>query len=406
MIRRVTSGGGICSPGRRRFATIGGMKTTRRLLLTFTSVCLATTALAVDPPPDGGYDRNTTAEGDSALLNLDLGFQNTAVGYQALLSTTIGGYNTGIGARALESNATGSNNTAVGSQALLSTTGESNTAVGSYALEGNTTGKNNTAIGAFALLNSSIGYNNTANGVSALALNTTGRYNTAIGIDALVGNTTGDGNIAIGNNAGANLTTGSNNIEIGSKGMGGENNTIRLGTSGTQKKTFIAGITGVTVVDGVSVVVNSNGQLGVVTSSARYKEKIEPMKDASAAILSLRPVTFRYKKELDPEGTRQCGLVAEEVAKVDPDLVANDDSGKPYTVRYEAVNAMLLNEFRKEHRKMESQAAELQVTKSQVESQSKEIAELKAALKEQAAQIQKVSARLETNAVVRRVVEN
>jgi len=148
-------------------------------------------------------------------------------------------------------------------------------------------------------------------------------------------------------------------------------NTIRIG-NGLQRRTFISGISSVTVPNGVPVVINSDGQLGVMTSSAHYKEAIQPMAKSSEALLALRPVTFRYKKELDPAAIPQCGLVAEEVAKVDPDLVARDEKGKPYTVRYEAVNAMLLNEFLKEHRKveeLEKAMAKLQATIEKVSAQ-------------------------------------
>ena len=187
--------------------------------------------------------------------------------------------------------------------------------------------------------------------------NTTGNFNTATGHGALLNNTTGTGNIALGDAAGLNLTTGSNNIHIGNLGSAGQANQIRIGTQGTQRSTFIAGIRGTTVPGGVGVVVDANGRLGTVTSSARFKDEIKAMDKASEAILALKPVTFRYKHELDPKGIPQFGLVAEQVEKVNPDLVARDDQGKAYTVRYEAVNAMLLNEFLKEHRKIEEQEA-------------------------------------------------
>jgi hypothetical protein len=189
-------------------------------------------------------------------------------------------------------------------------------------------------------------------GVFALGANTSGGENTATGVSALFHNTTGSSNIALGLLAGLNLTTGSNNIDIGNGGSAGESNNIRIGTVGTQNATFIAGISGVAVT-GAAVVVSSSGQLGVAPSSVRFKDKIEPMDKASEAILALKPVTFHYKKELDPEGIPQFGLVAEQVEKVNPDLVARDAGGKVYTVRYEAVNAMLLNEFLKEHQKVE-----------------------------------------------------
>jgi len=203
-------------------------------------------------------------------------------------------------------------------------------------------------------------------------------------------NTTGSFNTALGDNAGFNLTTGSNNIEIGNRGVAGEANTIRIGTRGTQTNAYIAGISGATVPTGVAVIVDTNGHLGTTTSSARFKEAIQPMDKASEAILALQPVTFRYKHELDPDGIPQFGLVAEDVEKVNPDLVARDAYGKAYTVRYEAVNAMLLNEFLKEHRKVES-------LEKAIAEQQKENESMRAMLKEQAAQIQKVSAQLEAS---------
>ncbi len=196
-----------------------------------------------------------------------------------------------------------------------------------------------------------------------------------MGSGALGNNSTGKNNIALGVSAGFLLTTGSNNIDIFDHGVAGEANTIRLGKERTQKRTFIAGISGVTVADGVGIVIDTNGQLGTINSSARYKEAIKPMGDASDVLLSLKPVSFRYKKNLDPKAIPQFGLVAEQVEKVDPDLVARDDQGKPYSVRYEAVNAMLLNEFLKEHQKVEEQSGQLQA-------QGKEIEELKAAVTE------------------------
>jgi len=197
-------------------------------------------------------------------------------------------------------------------------------------------------------------------------------------------NATGNDNIALGFKAGVSLTTGSHNIEIGNAGVAGESRTIRVGTGQTHRNTFIAGISGTTVPTGLPVIVDANGHLGTMTSSARLKEAIKPMDSASEAVLALRPVTFRYKQDLDPDGIPQFGLVAEEVAKVDPDLVARDKEGKPYSVRYEAVNAMLLNEFLKEHCKVEEQGIE--------------ITELKATLAKQAAQIEKVSSQMRADA--------
>jgi hypothetical protein len=245
-------------------------------------------------------------------------------------------------------------NTFLGDDALVSnTTGFENTATGHDALSSNTEGGSNTANGSSALFSNTTGLANTANGRGALFSNTTGNTNTAIGQFALLSNTTGSNNIALGSDAGANHVVGSDNIYIGSHGTFSESRTIRIGDPSTHGRISIAGISGVTVAEGVGVIVDTNGQLGTVVSSERFKDGIKPMDKASEALLALKPVTFRYKHELDPKGIPQFGLVAENVAKVNPDLVARDDLGKPYTVRYEAVNAMLLNEFLKEHHKVE-----------------------------------------------------
>ncbi len=380
-------------PWRRGFVLLA-------LGLTF---ALAPVALAVDPPPDGGYPNFNTAEGEDALFSLTTGSDNTAIGFHALFNNKAGFDNTAIGSQALFNNTYGEGNTAVGGGTLYyNTSGYGNTAVGDGTLQLNTTGSRNTATGSGALLFNTTGGSNTANGVSALTSNETGGSNTAVGQSALqkntsggdntaVGtlalfnNTIGSDNIALGFHAGFYLTTGSNNIDIGALGATGESNTMRVGKFGVQTKTFIAGISGSVVPGGVSVIVDSLGHMGTTSSSARYKEAIKPMDDASEAILSLKPVTFRYKHALDPDGIPQFGLVAEQVAKVDPDLVARDEQGKPYTVRYEAVNAMLLNEFLKEHRKVEEQAATIAEVKNEVQS-------LKAALKDQASQLQELSA--------------
>jgi hypothetical protein len=331
---------------------------------------------------------------------------NTAVGAEALLQNTTGKGNTGVGARALKENK-GSGNTAVGAEALRInneeglTSSNLNTAVGTQALELNTDGSNNTAVGAGIILegfkakpgsalgkntegnentavgggqilgqeaaalgNNTIGKENTAVGNSALSANTTGSRNTAIGRQALSGKTTGDLNIALGANAGCQHTSGDNNIDIGSSGVDGDSNTIRIGTVNEEANcagvmqpehtaTYIAGIFTESSPDATEVFVNADGKLGTVTSSARFKDEIKPMDKVSEAILALKPVSFHYKKEIDPKGITQFGLVAEEVEKVNPDLVVRDQEGKPYTVRYDAVNAMLLNEFLKEHRKVE-----------------------------------------------------
>ena len=384
----------------------------------------------LSPPPDGGYAGDNTAEGTDALFSLTTGTDNTAIGFDALNSNTTGDSNTAIGSIALGSNATGVRNTANGFAALNSnTTGERNTATGRAALTSNTTGNNNTAdghdalfnnttairntaTGSFALFSNTTGPNNTALGYFALVSNTTGNSNTASGYDALLNNTTGIGNIALGNFAGSNLTTGDNNIDVGNVGVAGESNTIRIGTQGTQTNAYFAGIYQTNIAKGLVVKVDSDGHLGTVGSSERFKDAIEPMDKASEAILALKPVTFHYKKEFDPDRTPQFGLVAEDVEKVNPDLVVRDKEGKPYSVRYEAVNAMLLNEFLKEHRKVEEQEASITQLKSAVAKQEttiaqqrkdfeantaqqqKEIQAFTASLTEQAAQIQKVSAQL------------
>ncbi len=337
-----------------------------------------------------------TADGDFALQGNTTGGDNTANGFEALASNTIGDQNTASGSGALFNNTTGSVNTANGAATLnANTTGRGNTATGAFALEVNTTGNNNTATGAAALNGNTTGNSNTASGANALESNTTGFDNTASGAQALRFNATGSSNIALGTNAGINLTTGDYNIDIGAPGVAGEGNTIRIGKRGFQKATHIAGIYGTVVAGGVGVIVDSHGQLGTILSSARYKEAIKPMDKASEAILQLEPVSFRYKEEIDPNGIPQFGLVAEQVEKVNPDLVVRDDQGKVNTVRYEAVNAMLLNEFLKEHRKMQEQEATISQLKSTVAKQQKAMEVFTASLKEQAARIQKVSDRVD-----------
>jgi hypothetical protein len=284
--------------------------------------------------------------------------------------------------------------------------GNDNTADGFQALGNNTIGSDNTAVGANAMYYASTGSLNTAIGETALELNSRGSSNTAIGHSALLNNTSGGSNIAVGDSAGSLLTTGKNNIDIGSKGVAGESNTIRIGKKGTQTTTVIAGIRGTTVAGGIGVLIDANGRLGTTTSSARFKQNIQLMDRVSEAILALQPVTFRYKHDLDPDGIPQFGLVAEQVEKMNPDLVARDEQGKPYTVRYEAVNAMLLNEFLKEHRKVEEQAATIAQVQATDSEQQKEIEALSSALKAQAAQIQKVSDQLRARAPAPRVVAN
>jgi trimeric autotransporter adhesin len=281
--------------------------------------------------------------GTEALLDLTTGMENTALGFRALTDNTQGNLNTAVGSAALKQNRIGNRNTATGFHALAANRfGNNNTANGYFAFVGGS-GNSNTAVGAFALQRS-----------------------------------TGDNNIALGFAAGANLTTGNQNIDIGNRGVAGESGTIRIGDS-DQTRTFIAGISG-QAVSGSPVYVNAGGQLGVLPSSERFKEDIKPMDNASEVILNVEPVTFRYKKEIDPDAVAQFGLVAEKLARVNPDLVERDREGKPFTVRYDAVNTMLLNEFLKEHRRVRDLECALD--------------QLTTRLKEQDVKVQKMSEQL------------
>jgi uncharacterized coiled-coil protein SlyX len=397
--------------------------------LTLACFALSPTAQALlDPPPDGGYPRENTAEGVNALAGLTTGAANTAIGFAALFGNSTGNQNTAIGVSALHSNGTGSFNTAAGVNALnINTTGSYNTATGWEALvfnnasfntangvqalhsnksgssntaEGfdalytNTTGSFNTATGANALQYNTSGSSNAASGSFALFSNTTGSSNTAVGFDALFNNTKGSENIALGLGAGGALTTGSNNIDIGAAGVAGESNKIRIGKVGSHNAAFVAGISG-SAISGTAVVVNGNGRLGVASSSKRFKDQIKPMDNASEAILALKPVTFRYKPDIDPEGTSQFGLVAEDVEKVNPALVTRDDQGKLYTVRYEAVNAMLLNEFLKQHRKVEEHHYRVQEHHRKAQEQDATIAQLESTVAKQGAIIAKQQKQIE-----------
>jgi hypothetical protein len=251
------------------------------------------------------------------------------------------------------------------------------------ALLSNTTGEANTANGASALRANIFGDNNTAIGLSALFSNTAGAFNTAVGVEALFSNTIGNNNTALGFSAGLNQTTGGNNVYIGA-GI--------PGVAGESDACYIGSIFGQTSASGTPVFINSFNKLGTTTSSKRFKEEIKPMDKASKALLALKPVTFRYKKEIDPAGTSQFGLVAEDVEKVNPDLVVRDKEGKPYSVRYDQVNAMLLNEFLKEHRQVQEQGATITRLEKKIEALI--------------AGLQKVSAQLELSKPAPRVVKN
>ncbi len=352
--------------------------------------------------------RNTAA-GMVTLLNNDTGLYNCAFGAFGLFNNTNGFSNNAVGDSALLSNVHGAQNTAVGDLALASNDFSAsglanfNTAVGAEALLNNTNGDSNNAVGAYALSGNTIGVFNQAMGVLALSSNLVGSANIAIGDSALVNAGTGGPssfNTAIGDLAGGNLTGGSDNIYIGatSGGPAVESGAIRIGDPLFVSGCWIAGIFG-NLTPGVPVYINALGKLSTTPSSQRYKEDIKRMDKASEALFALKPVTFRYKKEFDATGTPQFGLVAEEVAKVNPDLVYRDNEGKIYSVRYEAVNAMLLNEFIKEHRIVEKQ----QTTMASQEAQIKWLTET---VKQQATQIQKVSAQVEMIRPTPQVVEN
>jgi len=352
----------------------------------FTLICfaLSPTAHSVVPAPDGGYPGFTTAEGANALQNLTTGVGNTANGWHSLFANTGGNLNTAIGAGALLLN-TGDNNTATGALALLSnSTGGNNTATGSEALVANTTGVENTATGYQALSTNTNGGDNTADGLQALQFNTSGNLNTAIGVLALPANTTGSSNTAIGFEAGVSVTTASNVIAIG----------VSVGQN-VSNSCFIGNIFGTTLPAGTAVFVDGNGQLGTSKSSRRFKQEIKPMERASETLFALKPVTFRYKKEIDPQGKSQFGLVAEDVEKVNPDLVVRDKDGKPYTVRYDAVNAMLLNEFLKEHKAVREQGAIITELKSSAAKQEATIAQQQKQIEALSAVVQQVSEQLE-----------
>jgi hypothetical protein len=391
------------------------MKTAiRSLIMIVALTCIAADAPkahAVVPPPDGGYPNFTTAEGTNALKNLTTGAANTAVGWFSLFGDTTASFNTGVGAGTLLFN-NGDQNTAVGVAALLSnTTGSFNTATGVSALSGNTTGVSNNAFGWGALLSNTTGNNNTAIGLRALQSNTEGVQNVAVGEAALSSNTTGSGNTAIGynalfnntdfngssntalgQNAGYNLTTGFGNVCIGAgvNGVAGESNTTRI------RNIYSS------VAAERAVYVDSDNKIGTMASSRRYKDEIKPMEKASEVLFALKPVSFRYKKEFDAGRLPMFGLIAEDVEQVDPDLVSRNKKGEVETVRYEQINAMLLNEFLKEHRRVQEQEATIALLQSADAKQEATISDLQkdvevltAQLKEQATQIQKVSAQVE-----------
>jgi uncharacterized coiled-coil protein SlyX len=341
-----------------------------------------------------------TAFGTNALNTLTSGNNNAAQGNSALFSNN-GNANVAIGNLALRLNTDGFQNTAVGGNALnLNVHGPRNSALGYSALRSNT-GTDNTAVGWQALVSNLGGEVNTAVGVNALASSETANANTALGWQALF-QAIGSDNIALGAGAGSNLTDGNNNIEIGNDGNAGDSATIRIGVNsgtGLQTATYIAGIYGrnVSAATDTPVIIDSSGKLGTATSSQRFKKDIKPMDQASDAILRLKPVTFHYKS--DPSGFPRFGLVAEDVAEVSPDLIVRDADGQILTVRYEAVNAMLLNEFLKEHRTVEELKFAAAKQEATIAKQQKQIEALTTGL-------QKVSDQLELSEPAPRTVVN
>src|SRR6266496_1426043 len=407
--------------------------------ITFTTIVLALGCLALSPTakallpapsPDGGYPGGNTAEGINALhdVNTAVGINNTAVGANALTHDTTGFYNVAVGNAALASNTTGNFNMAIGTEALrennanfnlaigfrvlfMNTTGNHLTGIGAAALRNNTTASFNTAIGADALRNNTIGEQNTAIGANALVHNDTGSENNAFGTLAMELNTSGSSNTAIGDDALRNNVDGSGNVAVGDEagtGLGQSvSNCIAIGAPGDgpfailNNTCFIGSIYGQQVSDPatqVPVYVDQFNNVGVFQSSSRrIKHDIQPMDKASETLYRLKPVTFKFNS--DWKGTTQHGLIAEEVAEVDPQLVVHGKNGEVTAVRYEQINNMLLNEFLKEHKKMQG----LEATVAQ---QQKGMEVLTAQLKEQAAQIQKVSAQLEVSKTAPRTVAN
>jgi hypothetical protein len=377
-------------------------------------------ARAVFPPPDGGYPGFNTAEGQNAVKNLTTGSGNTAIGWYSLFSATTASFNTGVGAGtlalntgdnntslgagALTSNTFGNFNTATGAFALFSNTGTGgNTATGYNALFANTSGTENTATGIHALENNTIGMLNTATGTDALAGNGTGNNNTAAGGFALWDNTSGNNNTALGASALFNNMSGSNNIALGAAagtGVSTANNVICIGIPGANVSDsfYVANVFETSIdPDNLPVYIDFTGRLGTQSSSERFKKDVTPMEKASEAVLFLKPVTFHYKA--DARETPQFGLIAEEVAKVNAGLVVRDKEGKPYTVRYDAINAMLLNEFLKEHRAFVAE-------QRKVQEQGATIARLEQQIDALTAVVQKVSAQLELNKPAPQTVAN
>jgi len=372
---------------------------TPALVIGFALACAALLPCAqgVTPAPDGGYAGFNTAEGQNALFSRTTGLWNTGLGAFTLYRDTSGNGNTAVGINGLRNNVTGGFNTAVGLNTLyfnngdpINGTGSENSALGAYALFHNTTGGDNTALGAFALSSS------------------TGFQNTAIGDSALMNLNVGAGNVGVGESAGYNVTTANNVICIGAFVAGAD----------VDNSCFIGNVREVATANAnaIPVLIDSAGQLGTASSSRRFKKDIKSMGKASETILALEPVTFHYKN--DKTNSPQFGLIAEKVAAVNPDLVVHDGNGEIYTVRYDAVNAMLLNEFLKEHKKVEAQNRRIAEQETSISKQEATITELKsivakheqsvealaAHVRKQDSKIQKVSAQVETSMPATRMV--
>jgi hypothetical protein len=411
--------------------------------LAFTFLALAPALRAVTPPPGGGYPGFNTALGDNALKVNDntQGQFNTAIGFNALQANTTGDHNTafglntllfnttgtgnmGVGGGCLRNNTTGGNNTSVGYQAMsANNTGSSNTAIGFHALNANTTGIRHVAIGYEALASNTTGTNaSNAVGYRALFANTTGNFNNAFGWQALAAVTTGDGNTAMGDVAGFSITTGDNNTSLGADAgssltTGSGNVCIGqgvFGEAGVNDSTYIRNVwfTSQPFLAGTNdvVTVRADGRLGfaqnLAPSSRRYKHDIKPMDQSSEVLFRLKPVTFRYNKDFDPAERPRWGLVAEDVQEVNPDLIVRNREGKVDSVLWEAVYAMMLNEFLKEHSTVEQLKSTVARQEAIIAQQQKGMEVLTAQLKEQAAQIQKVSARLDVSKPAPKVAAN
>jgi uncharacterized coiled-coil protein SlyX len=395
---------------------------------------LAPIGQAVGPDTEGSIPGSNNGEGVGVLVSRTAGVWNTGTGFEALNQLTSGNQNTATGLRALFSDLNGGFNTATGVYSLYSNTmGFYNTATGGYSLTSNTEGDQNTATGYSALNHNTEGDSNTATGFAALYKNINGDLNVADGIQALFNNTTGGGNTAIGTgalffNTGGSTNTAVGFVALGNNTMGTSNIAVGAGAGNgvtTTSNVICIGAAGANVsnrcyigqiynnmqppvgTDPDYVTINSSGRLGRANiSSRRYKHDIKPMDKASEALFALKPVSFRYNKQYDATQTIAFGLIAEEVAEVNPDLVGCNTQGQPESVRHEQINAMLLNEFLKEHKKVEAQEATINELKSTVVQQQKGIEILTVQLKEQAAQIQKVSAQLETSRPVLKMAVN